>query len=118
VGFYNVRRLSKISLQELPTLVYKLLKKEVVYTLNNKAVQMVQDEDITSQPDSLQNDQTTQQTYMSDTPMVHKHILYMLFYYHSQVQEMDDDVEGRSAQDQLSPINMADILKHVSLTLQ
>ena len=44
----------------------------------------------------------------------------MLFCYLVQVQEiiMDDDVEGRSKQDQLLPVSMADMLKHVSSTLQ
>ena len=95
-------------------MVNKLLKKEVAHSSNDKAVQVVQDKDVTSQPDSLQDDQPTQQTDMSDTPMVYKYMLYMLFYYHLQVQEMDGDIEGRSEQDKLSPVNMADMLKHVS----
>ena len=82
--------------------------------MNDKAVQIVKDKDVTSQPDSLQDDQSTQETDMSNIPMVHQYILYMLFYYHLQVQEMDDDVEGRSEKDQLSPVSMADMLKHVS----
>ena len=52
-------------------MVNKLLKKEVVHTMNDKAVQMVQDKDVTSQPESLQDDQLSQKTDMPDTLMVH-----------------------------------------------
>jgi len=94
--------------------VNKLLKKDV-HSLSDKAVQMVQDKDVTAQPGSLHDGQSAQQTDMSDTPLIYQYMFYMLFYYHlQQVQEMDDDVEGRSKQHQLPPVNMADMLKHVS----
>ena len=49
---------------------------------------------------------------MSDTQKVYQYMFYMLLYYHlQQVQEMDD---GGSEQDQLSPVSMADMLRHVS----
>ena len=57
-------------LQELPTVVNNLLKKNAIHTLNDRGLWMLQDKDEIFEPDNLQDDQPTQQTDMSDTLMV------------------------------------------------
>ncbi|XP_065893092.1 uncharacterized protein [Dysidea avara] len=90
-------------LEHLPKVVNQLhrqllvAKTEANNMVSASDTQLVQHKDVTFQPDNLQDDQSTQKTDMSDTPMV---------------QEMDD-VENRSEQDQLSLVSMADMLKHV-----
>ena len=66
-----------IAVQNLPKMVNQLhqqllvAKTEANNMVSARNIQMIQLKDVTSQPDSLQDDQSTQQTDMSDTPMVY-----------------------------------------------
>ena len=65
-----------VTVQNIPTVLNQihqrlLIAEEAINVVAESNVQMVQDKDVTSQRDSLQDDQSTQQTNMSDTPMVY-----------------------------------------------
>ena len=64
-------------IQNLPKVVNKFhlellrVKTEAIKVVEERDVQMVDSKDVTSQPDSLQDDQSTLQTNTSDTVMVY-----------------------------------------------